>query len=169
MFYFAYGSNMSVRRLRRRVAEAAPLGTATLGGYQLRFHKVGQDGSGKCNAFATGDARDIMPGVLFELPDEAWSVLDRIEGVGRGYTRAPVQLDSGSGGAVEAYTYLATRLDDRLKPYCWYKRHVLAGALDAGLPQLYIEAICAVTTLRDPNRRRRAREHAVHGRGVRRG
>jgi hypothetical protein len=50
MQYFAYGSNMSLRRLRTRVPSAVKLGNATLFGHQLKFHKRSQDGSAKCDA-----------------------------------------------------------------------------------------------------------------------
>jgi hypothetical protein len=49
--YFAYGSNMSTARLRERMPSCKPLGTATLPGHALRFHKRSTDKSGKCNAF----------------------------------------------------------------------------------------------------------------------
>ncbi|WP_372836144.1 SufD family Fe-S cluster assembly protein, partial [Pontibacterium sp.] len=43
MYYFAYGSNMSLKRLQARVPSAMPLCSATLTRYQLRFHKSGKD------------------------------------------------------------------------------------------------------------------------------
>lgn len=49
MRYFAYGSNLCVRRLRRRVPSARALGPARLDGWTLRWHKRGEDGSGKCS------------------------------------------------------------------------------------------------------------------------
>jgi hypothetical protein len=56
MLYFAYGSNMSVSRLVARTPSAQPLGRCALRGHQLRFHKVGGDGSAKCDAFHTGNS-----------------------------------------------------------------------------------------------------------------
>ena len=40
--YFAYGSNMSLVRLRERVPSAERLGVFILAEYQLRFHKFHQ-------------------------------------------------------------------------------------------------------------------------------
>ena len=164
MHYFAYGSNMSLRRLRQRVAGVRWMGRAVLEGHDLRFHKVGRDGSGKCDAFFTGDPRDTVLGVLFHLEPDDKPILDRIEGLGRGYDEKAVQLRFQGCEEIRAVTYVATRLDSSLLPYCWYRDHVLAGARDAALPGIYVDRIRAVPTLRDPDRRRRAREMAVHRR-----
>jgi gamma-glutamylcyclotransferase len=53
MYYFAYGSNMSLSRLRERVPSAEAVGCFSLNGHDLRFHKLSKDGSGKCDAFFT--------------------------------------------------------------------------------------------------------------------
>ena len=48
--YFAYGSNMSQRRLQARVPSATFLGIGILLGHALAFHKISKkDGSGKCD------------------------------------------------------------------------------------------------------------------------
>ena len=164
MHYFAYGSNMSIRRLRRRVSGALSLGRAVLPAHDLRFHKVGRDGSGKCDAFFTGNSRDLIHGMVFRLEPDDKQVLDRIEGLGAGYDEKPVLLSLAGGGEIEAVTYVATHLDPRLLPYSWYKAHVLAGARDARLPGAYVNRIRAVRAINDPDRRRRARESAVHAR-----
>ena len=67
MKYLAYGSNMSLNRLRSRTPSARRLGVFELRRHKLKFHKVGQDGSAKCNAFFTGIDTDIVEGVGFEI------------------------------------------------------------------------------------------------------
>ena len=69
MHYFAYGSNMLTRRLAAvdRAPSARPIAIGTLPGRRLRFHKIGLDGSGKCDAALTGKDSDRIYGVLFEL------------------------------------------------------------------------------------------------------
>ena len=66
--YFAYGSNLSTPRLRGRVPSACKLGVATLAAHRLVFHKLGRDGSAKCDALYTGRQEDIVRGVVFEMP-----------------------------------------------------------------------------------------------------
>lgn len=70
MKYFAYGSNMSLLRLWQRVPSAVRIGVFTLQGHQLRFHKLGKDGSGKCDAYQTNNTLDLgrvdLSRVIFE-------------------------------------------------------------------------------------------------------
>lgn len=160
--YLAYGSNMSLRRLQARVPEASPIGRAELPGHELRFHKRGRDGSGKCDAHFTNGPGHLV-GVLFDLPLAGKKVLDRIEGLGAGYEEKRVTVTLYDGTRSDALTYYATDIDDTLQPYCWYRHHVMAGALEFDLPKDYIDTIGAITVVTDPDRERREREYAAYG------
>jgi hypothetical protein len=105
---FAYGSNMSTARLRKRMPSCKPLGIATLPGHALRFHKRSTDTSGKCNAFASGNNNKVI-GVLFsfDLAERA-KLLDEAEGVGSGYEHAVVTVINEKGRRQKVLTYLAT-------------------------------------------------------------
>jgi gamma-glutamylcyclotransferase len=149
MNYFAYGSNMSLKRLRQRVPSARKVGVFSLPGYQLRFHKVGKDGSAKCNAFFTGDQLDGVQGVVFTLDLNEIALLDTVEGLGRGYEKQHVRVLSASGDEVEAFTYIATNINDALLPFSWYRHHVLTGARDANLSPDYLAKIERVETIRE--------------------
>ncbi|GAA5188679.1 gamma-glutamylcyclotransferase family protein [Ferrimonas gelatinilytica] len=160
MYYYAYGSNMSSRRLAARVAGARRLGALALAGYQLRFHKVGQDGSGKCDAFYTGDPRHRLWGALYWIDDLAKATLDRIEGVGQGYCHRSLLLPGE--GAPTAFLYVATRHDFSLQPFDWYQAHVLQGARELGLPLSYQAQIAQTPSVEDPDAERRDRQQAIH-------
>ena len=110
MFYFAYGSNMSLPRLRARIRRARIVGVYVLPGHDLRFHKAGTDGSAKCDAYLTGSEGHVIEGVVFEVEDQGITLLDRIEGVGSGYGRKNITV-LGDDGALPAVTYFATDLD----------------------------------------------------------
>jgi AIG2-like family len=156
MVYFAYGSNMSTARLRKRMPSCKPLGIATLPRHALRFHKRSIDGSGKCNAFASGNDNSVI-GVLFSFDPAERDKLDEAEGVGRGYEPAMVTVINEKGRRRKVLTYIATPdyIDDNLKPYGWYKEVVLAGGREHGLPPAYIaEYIAAVETIEDPDKTR---------------
>lgn len=158
--YFGYGSNLLAARLEHRLGPCVRLGAASLPGYALRFHKRGRDGSGKCDAFHTGDPTDRLWGGVFRLDDRQLAELDRIEGPG--YERATVAVILG-GRLVGADLYVA-RLEARapgLAPYDWYKEFVLAGACELALPRGYRDAIGAVPSLPDPGRARAARNHLI--------
>ncbi len=163
MYYFAYGSNMSIARLRARAPGAVSLGCYVLWEHDLRFHKSSDDGSGKCDAYFTANCEDSIYGVLFNLDAGDKSALDRVEGLGYGYDEKKVTVIAGSGAQVTAATYIATHIDESLGPYAWYANHVLVGAREAALPGDYIQKkIEAVATVEDYDRERDARQRAVH-------
>lgn len=163
MKYFAYGSNMSIARLRARTPSAVSLGRHHLGQHDLRFHKTGADQSAKCDAFHTGIHSDVVIGVLFEIDIQEKVILDRVEGLGKGYDEKTVVVVSADGTSVHASTYVATHIDDGLEPFSWYVHHVLTGALEALLPEDYIDArIRAVGHREDACRERDARERSIY-------
>jgi gamma-glutamylcyclotransferase (GGCT)/AIG2-like uncharacterized protein YtfP len=140
--YFAYGSNMSSARLRRRISGVRCMGTAELTGHQLRFHKRSKDGTGKCNILATGDPADRVIGVVFRLDAKDKRELDGIEGLGRGYDEKTVEISlvpAGTRVSAVTYTAAASSIDDSLRPTEEYKNHVLAGAAEHLLPEDYVE------------------------------
>ncbi len=163
MLYFAYGSNMSISRLVRRVPSATRIGVCTLHNHDLRFHKISKDGSGKCDAFDTGHSADSVIGSLFEMDQADKPSLDAAEGLGSGYDEKQVSLVMDSGKIVEAMTYYATTIDDALKPYSWYLRHVIVGANESNCPANYVRRIAAIETVEDKNQQRDAKERAIHG------
>jgi len=138
--YFAYGSNMDSARLRARVKDCTTLDTAKLSGYGLRFHKRSNlDGTGKCNAFHTGNPDDFVQGVLFDVAQVQRPALDRAEGAGKGYYAAQVEVQT-KNGPVQALTYLANadHIADQLVPTTEYFTYVMQGAREHGLPEDYI-------------------------------
>ena len=60
MLYFAYGSNMSIRRLQSRDINPVKVNVARLYGHTLKFHKPSKDGSGKCDVFKTDDEKELF-------------------------------------------------------------------------------------------------------------
>jgi cation transport regulator ChaC len=157
LLYFAYGSNMYAARLRYRAPSCRFLFTARLLRHLLCFHKRSSDGSGKCNAFATAASKDSVFGVVYEISPAEKPALDRAEGLGSGYHDERLRVRTPNGQEVQVQTYIADRdaIDDKLKPYSWYKDFVVKGAHEHGLPSeyihSYIESVLAVT---DPDRKR---------------
>jgi hypothetical protein len=148
--YFAYSSNMLTDRLRERVPSATAIGIGQLVGYALRWDKRSlQDGSGKCDAEATGRQDDVVWGVVFELDPEDKPALDKAEGLGAGYTEKTVNVLTETG-PVTAVMYYATDKDASLRPYHWYKALVIAGAREHGLPPSYRSRLELVVTVSDP-------------------
>jgi hypothetical protein len=147
--YFAYGSNMSSARLFARIGTVRPLGAVHVIDWQLCFDKPGRDGTGKANLIRAVGSR--VWGVAYELPESVWPVLDRFE---PGYRRRTVSLEHLSGPTMEAHTYRhdPVRGAPRLIPSGEYVGHLVAGALEHGLPVDYIETLRAIATLRADER-----------------
>ncbi|MCG6868740.1 MAG: gamma-glutamylcyclotransferase [Gammaproteobacteria bacterium] len=102
--YFAYGSNLLPQRLRERAPSARLVGSGHVDGRTLRFHKLGGDGSGKCDCHATGDPNDRLWGAVYEMDAHEKPDLDAVEGPG--YTAIEVEV-SLSSSRLTAYTYVA--------------------------------------------------------------
>ena len=152
VLYFAYGSNLWLPRLKARVPGVRALGRALLRGHDFRWHKKGDDGSGKGNVVAVG-GRAVVYGALFAIPKEEVFSLDHAEGAG--YSRITVSLES-TRGDVTAETYVAreSAIDDTRQPYSWYKALVIAGAESYGLPPAYVDNLRLVDAVHDPDAER---------------
>lgn len=131
MLCFAYGSNMSTQRLAARVP-ARFVTTALLSSYRLAFHQLSGDGSCKCDIVPASDQSAVY-GVIWEVASQHKLTLDRYEGLGVAYGETwltVTDLATDRQFDVQAYVGKVTSLG--IRPYTWYKHHVLAGAREHG-------------------------------------
>lgn len=152
ILYFAYGSNMHSARISERASSSQLVTTGRLHGYKLVFHKRGQDGSAKCDAWQSADPDDIVYGVVYRLSEGDKERLDRIEGVNRGYDCSARVIETAHGNS-EAFVYTAQNdyIDAALLPFDWYRDLVLAGARAHGFPPSYVERIAVIECVADPD------------------
>lgn len=162
MKYFAYGSNMSLARLKARVPSAQKLGSYFLTEHALRFHKIGKDGSAKCDALATKKPNDVIYGVLFEIAETDKAILDFAEDLGHGYQEKQVYVENERGQSHQAFVYYAILVSPDIKPYAWYLRHVLVGAKENALPMQYIKKLAAIDFIEDEDLARAEQEQAIY-------
>ena len=162
MLYFSYGSNMSRKNLTDWVPSATFVAVATLAKHVLKFHKVSNDGSGKCDVSETANRNDQVIGVVFDISESEKPELDRKEGLHYGYEEKTVVVNSLNGESMEATTYYATNCDSSLKPYHWYKEHVLRGAKENNLPEEYIRNIKGIEATEDPDQHRHDEEMKIY-------
>lgn len=159
--YLAYGSNLHPRRLQQRVASARLLNTVALMGWQLKFHKRGQDASAKCNIIQTGKTADVVYGAIYEMLRSDKYQLDKIEGLNAGYRQAWIDIaDTGS-----AFFYVAEQafIDKNLLPFSWYRELVMAGCRFHAFPPAYLTQIEQVVTATDKNKVRQQVNNAILG------
>jgi hypothetical protein len=141
--YFAYGSNMSSRRLRARVPAARALGAARLPGMRRVVNKRGQDGSGKVNVIE--DPASHVWGVVFEIARADWPELDRHEW---GYARRAAEvLAAAERLAVQLYVAESPLVADGLAPFDWYREFLLEGAREHALPDEVIASFEALEVI----------------------
>lgn len=149
LYYLAYGSNLHPLRLQTRLPSAQLIGSTALEGYALKFHKLGQCLSGKCNLVQTRDRSDTAYGAVFEIAAAEKPILDEIEGPGY---RTEAMKVTVNGRPYHTFAYIAepSHVDDTLKPFDWYKTLVHTGSAYHGFPESYIKAIECIEAIRDP-------------------
>ena len=152
---------MSAKRLLHRIS-AYKIGVARLTEHRLCFHKASEaDGSAKCDILHTGNPDDFILGVVYEIEESQKPILDSIEGLGFGYDIKTVAVTMGSK-SLDAFTYYAISINPSLKPFAWYKQHVLVGAMENSMPSDYIQGISDVEAVSDNDSERRNQELSIY-------
>ena len=116
-------------------------------GWQLKFHKRGQDASAKCNITQTGKTADVVYGAIYEMLASERHVLDKVEGLNTGYSLAHIEIaDQGT-----AFFYVAEKeyIDNDLLPFDWYKEFVVAGGRFHAFPETYLAQINRINAMPD--------------------
>ena len=87
-FYLAYGSNLSIERMRGRCPDAVVVGRTQIPGYRLLFKKS------QSGFYATieQDANCAVPVLVYMISDYDEALLDRCEGYPRHYYKRYFQL-----------------------------------------------------------------------------
>ncbi len=142
--YFAYGSNLSIRQMRRRCPGSEVVGRARLPDYRLGFTR-----------YATkrkGGVADIVPepgaevwGALYTVDDAGMASLDEFEGVPRAYRRIDVSVFDDEGTDLEAVAYIANRTGE-FAPGREYLDLIVSGGREHGLPDEYVRALEGIRT-----------------------
>lgn len=150
LYYFAYGSNLHPMRLQARIPSARLVGMAELPSYRLAFHKRSVDLSGKCNLVEVEQGAHQAYGAVYTMKAAHKTELDRIEG--SGYSDRTIEVTL-AGRDYRCFTYIArdTHIDERLRPYHWYRQLVLVGALFHRMPPSYVAAIERIDSIADPD------------------
>lgn len=142
VWYFAYGSNMSIDQKQWRTGAIRQAIRCRLPGYAFSFTKRADDNTAYANI--EPDATGTVWGVAYLCDGAAMKVLDRCEGVAGGhYRRIQVQVFPEEGPPLPAIAYVAS---DRYRcpptpPRAAYRDAILTGAWQHGLPPEYIRRL----------------------------
>lgn len=124
--YFAYGSNMSIQRMKQRLVPYKSRQLAILKDYELQFNKINRkvSGAGFANIMPMQNAR--VEGVLYEIDEAGIKILDGFEGFPHRYSREilPVEVN---GEYIDAQVYIAQVAETarNLKPEIVYLQYLL--------------------------------------------
>lgn len=141
VWYFAYGSNMSLAQMRARAGDVAEDRTAVLKNYELVFNKKVRGGTAAANIRPAQGS--VVHGVLYKISDSSYRNLDRFEGAPVHYRRIQIEVLDAEGHTLPAEAYIATKVEKGLLPAPHYLKSILDGAAEHNLPAPYIEKIRA--------------------------
>lgn len=163
MLIFAYGSNMNLNRLTQRVPSAVKVCNVFLPKYKLVCNKVSKDGSAKANIIKTDNLAELVWGVLFSIDKNEKPLLDKAEGLGKGYNEDTWTFFDETNNSYVAQVYIADSktIDNNLLPYDWYKEFMVSGATLNNLPAEYISKLQSITCIRDHDEKRRTENYAI--------
>ncbi len=130
--YFAYGSNMSPRRLKERGIKPIKTVKATLNNYRLVFNKKASIEK-HCYANIEKAPGEKVYGTLYTITLKQLEELDDHEGHPNHYTRKTVKVHDEKQKPYFAQTYTATHpLEKEGKPAKWYLEYIIEGLQKIG-------------------------------------
>lgn len=163
MLIFAYGSNMNLNRLTKRVPSAVKVSNAFLPGHKLVCNKISNDGSAKANILKTDIPAEIVWGALFSINSNEKALLDNAEGLGSGYNEETLTFYNEFNNPYSAQVYIADSkaTDNNLLPYDWYKEFIVTGAIQNKLPADYISLLQSIPCIPDSDEKRRIKNYSI--------
>jgi sulfite reductase (NADPH) flavoprotein alpha-component len=143
-WHFGYGSNTNLASLQAKGVVPRTSERAVLRSWRLRFnvrHFFRHEG-GVANIEPTGEASDVVWGVVHLCEQEHLVLLDAAEAYSHGYDRVevPVLTDSCERIAI-AYVGMPSFLDEECRPTQRYLNILVNGAVAAGVDPAYVEAL----------------------------
>lgn len=147
--FFAVGTNMDGEHLRRWVPSAQRLTIASLSGFTLSWRKRSSHG-GKLTPLRTGDAGDVVWGVVYEVDGIGWKQIDEGQrSAGYRDERVTVVAPQGVEHEVSVYVAETNMIDDSTMPLRSYRDPIVRAARSNGLPTAYVDGL-ARTPVADP-------------------
>ncbi|BFZ13364.1 hypothetical protein BsWGS_16402 [Bradybaena similaris] len=139
--YFAYGSNMLTERIHINNPTAKLYGIGKLYGYRLAFDvPIGLPASnwhGASGTIRPAGPKEYVYGVIWNIQTEDLAYLDSQE---NHYTPMQVDVELDGGETVSCRSYEMHYETSRIPlPSPHYKRVIIAGAKQHGLPEDYIQ------------------------------
>ena len=143
MHYFAYGSNMSARRIRHRLGWSPARISGIMQDYVLTFNKQSPDGAKANIQHSLGDQ---VEGILYLVNENDLSTLDKYEGVSeKQYERQDLLVKDLKGYHINAVAYVAINTGQESRPTSEYLNFLLEG--EHLLSPEYVSRLEVIATL----------------------
>lgn len=136
ILYYAYGSNMSAKKMTGWSMGAQFVSNARLDDWCISMDKKGKDGFAR--ATIVNRLGEHVWGVVYKIPKANIERLDSYEGLGRGYQAEWVEVVTPEGRILKVYTYVGLNLKKGLLIHGWYRDYIIKGAQEHNLPKEYV-------------------------------
>lgn len=143
VWYFAYGSNMNIEQLNKRLKEIDTnyyaVEKVELKNYQFVYNKLSKDKTSKANILFKKEA--ITYGIAVLMDSEKFKLFG--EKFEIGYAACEVELNINRDQNFKGLTFISHNITN-VKPSSKYERIILQGAQELGLPENYISEFIRV-------------------------
>ena len=129
MYYFAYASNLSHKRMLHLCPDCKPKFTATLHHYKLIFTGWSRTWRGGVATIRASRGNRVMGGV-YEISDRCLRALDQQEGFPTIYDRINISVTTRDGELVPAVTYIKREQAEETAPSEAYLAIIRQGYKD---------------------------------------
>ncbi|HEX9757348.1 MAG TPA: gamma-glutamylcyclotransferase family protein [Nitrospiria bacterium] len=143
--YFAYGSNLDQKAMKKRCPDSTPLQPGVLKGYSLGFT---YDSAGW-----VGGVADIMEnpheevwGLLYEISERNLEKLDEYEGYPMAYTRFTTSIQTSSGMIENVWVYEVVQKRGFVAPTKEYLDIIKKAGKEFNFPEHYRKKLDKVET-----------------------
>ncbi|MCX8166848.1 MAG: gamma-glutamylcyclotransferase [Candidatus Micrarchaeota archaeon] len=145
--YFAYGSNLKLDHLTKRIERQEiikPSFVAVLNDHKLIFPRYSRLYNGGV-ASVKPSPNNVVCGAVFELTEKELKKLDRYEGFPSFYTRKKIRVMDLHGNYHDVITYIANE-EGNYQPSRLYLDIIIQGAKECNLPKEYIAKLEQIET-----------------------
>ena len=129
MYYFAYASNLSHKRMLERCPDCKPKFTATLRNYKLIFTGWSRNWHGGVATIRASRDSRVM-GAVYEISERCLRSLDEQEGYPTIYDRINISVTTKDGDLLDAVTYIKREQSEETKPSQEYLAVISQGYKD---------------------------------------
>jgi cation transport regulator ChaC len=129
MYYFAYGSNLSLKQMAERCPEAKPKFTAILPNYKVIFTGWSRKWRGGVATLRISQGAKVK-GAVYEISARDLRLLDKHEDYPRTYNQMTVKVITADDEFIEAVTYIKPQQSEETAPSQEYLAIIRQGYKD---------------------------------------